>query len=224
MAIDSPRNCTFTARVDCHFLLEEPEATDSKTLLVIALHGFGSNPDDMLRRTRGVVGPRHIIASVQGPNQFYLSTKSGHIGYGWGTSRHSESSIRLHHEMVHHVLNQAGRDYVIPPERRLLAGFSQTVALNYRLAATCPDAVGGVMAFCGGVPGNWEEGPFQRVTAPILHIARSEDEFYPRDVAARIPERLRLRAAEVEFHLIDGPHRFPSKAAPAVERWLERFG
>lgn len=224
MASDSPRNCTFTARVDCHFLLHEPEEISPKSLLVVALHGFAGNPEDMLRLTRAAVGPHHFIASVEGPNQFYLSEKTGHIGYGWGVSRHAASSIRLHHEIVQHVLNQAGRDCGIPPQRRLLAGFSQTVALNYRLAATCPAAVGGVMAFCGGVPGNWEDGPFQPVTAAILHIARAEDRFYPPDVAARIPGRLRLRAPDVEFHLIEGPHRFPSKATPIVGRWLQRLG
>ena len=176
MSMDAPRNLTFTARLDCHYLLYTPEELTPRSLLVAALHGFGSTPEEMLRLTLNLLGEQHLIASIQGPNQFWASPKPDHVGFGWGANRHAESSIRLHHEMVNYVLNQAGREYAIPSARRILAGFSQPVALNYRFAATFPDAVGGVIALCGGVPGNWEQGPFQQVRARVLHIARSEDE------------------------------------------------
>ena len=223
MGFDTPRNCTFTARLDCHYLLDTPEETDSKTLLVVALHGFGSNPEEMLRLTANLVGARHVVASVEGPNQFYLGETMDAVGYGWGTNRNTGSSVRLHHDMVQHVLNHAGRECGIPPERRVLVGFSQPVSLNYRFAATCPGKVRGVIGLCGGVPGNWEDGPFRQVTASVLHIARSADQYYPRAAALSIPERLRLRGADVEFHMLDGPHRFPSQAAPEVGRWLGRL-
>jgi predicted esterase len=101
-------------------------------------------------------------------------------------------------------------------------GFSQPVGLNYRFAATHPAAVRGVIGICGGLPKNWEEGPYQRVEAALLHIARQEDEFYKPEATAHYPERLRLRASDVEFHLLEGGHRFPSKAGPLVERWIAR--
>ena len=59
------------------------------------------------------------------------------------------------YEMVRHVLAEAGREYGIPAERRILVGFSQSVALNYRFVATLPDEVRGVVGICGGVPGDW---------------------------------------------------------------------
>ena len=169
-----------------------------------------------------MLGPKHAIAAVQGPNQFYLSQASNQVGYCWITHRHAESSIRLHHEMLLHVLDEAGRRYGIPPERRLLVGFSQPVGLNYRFAATHPAAVRGVIGICGGLPKNWEEGPYQKTQAALLHIARREDEFYKPDVTEHYAERLRLRADDVEFHLLEGGHRFPSKAGPLVERWIAR--
>jgi predicted esterase len=56
--------------------------------------------------------------------------------------------------MVLHVLDEAGGQLGIPPERHLLAGFSQAMALNYRFASTYPDAIRGVIAICGGLPGD----------------------------------------------------------------------
>jgi hypothetical protein len=35
-------------------------------------------------------------------------------------------------------------------------------------------------------------------------------------------DRLRLRADDVEFHMLEGGHRMPSKAGPLVERWMAR--
>lgn len=220
--MDNFQHCTFSARLDCHYLLRPPETADAGTLLVVTLHGFSSNPEAMLRLTAGMFGPRHAIAALQGPNQFYLGAHSQDVGYGWATSRHADASIRLHHEMVLHTLQEAGRSHGIPPERRLLAGFSQPVSLNYRFAATYPSAVRGVIGLCGGLPSDWETASYQPVTAAVLHIARRADEYYPPEVTDRYPERLRVRAREVEFHQLDGGHRFPSKGAAIVEDWVRR--
>lgn len=222
MRFDEPRHCTFTQRLDCHYLLYVPETLTSQTLLVAALHGFGQTPEVMLRLSGMLLGGNHIIAAVQGPNQFYLSQETNQVGYCWITQRHSESSIRLHHDMLRYVLAETGREFGIPPERRMLLGFSQPVGLNYRFAATHPAEVRGVIGICGGLPKNWEEGPYQRAQAALLHIARREDEFYKPEVTELYADRLRLRADDVEFHQLDGGHRFPSKAGPLVERWIGR--
>jgi len=222
MHFDTAQHCTFSARLDCRYLLYTPEIVTGVTLLVVALHGFGQTPETMLRLTGAMLGPKHVIAAVQGPNQFYLAQDRGEVGYCWITHRHAESSIRLHHEMLLHVLNEAGRQCAIPAARRMLVGFSQPVGLNYRFAATHTDAVRGVIGICGGIPKNWEEGPYRRTAAALLHIARREDEFYKPEVTEHYPERLRLYADDVEFHMLEGGHRFPSKAGPLVERWIAR--
>jgi predicted esterase len=220
---DNVRQCTFSARLDCHYLLHVPDTADSRTVLVVTLHGFGQNPETMLHLTQKMFGPQHVIASLQGPNQFFLDAKAQQVGFGWNSSRHTASSIRLHHDMVLHVLHEAGGEFEIPPQRRILAGFSQPVSLNYRLAATFPDAVRGVVAVCGGLPGDWERGAYQPVTAAVLHIARRADEFYPPALTEQYAERLRLRVMDQEFHLIDGGHTMPSGGRVIVEGWLDRI-
>jgi len=225
MASEAVERRTFSARLDCHYLLRAAREVDGSTLLVAALHGFGSNPEVMLQLTEGLLGPRPVIAAIQAPSQFFLSQHASDVGYCWATHKHSDESVRLHHAMLLHVLDEAGREYGIPPVRRLLVGFSQPVGMNYRLAATHPEAVRGVIGICGGVPKNWEDGPYREVSAALLHIARDEDEFYPPEVTERYADRLRLRAKDVEFHMLEGGHRFPSKAGPLVEKWIGRvFG
>lgn len=214
---------SFSARLDCHYLLRVPGAVDASTPLVVALHGFSANPEAMLELTARLFDGPAVIASLQGPNQFFLGMNDRGVGYGWITNRRPEESIRLHHEMVSRVLAEAGAAFAIPPERRLLIGFSQPVGLNYRFAATCPDAVRGVIGICGGLPGDWDTGDYQPVRAALLHIARRDDEHYPPDVTGQYADRLRRRAAEVEFHLIEGGHRMPSAGNHIVSPWCRRI-
>ncbi len=224
---------TFRAALDCRYLLHVPEKISENTLLVTTLHGYSSNPEVMLRLTATWFGD-HVIAALQAPSEFFLPAAStaasdtsaaaprSEIGYCWATYRNSDSSVRLHHEMLLHVMREVQSEYGIGPAHRVLMGFSQPVGMNYRFAATHPDAVRGVIGVCGGVPKNWDEGPYGKVSAALLHIARREDEIYPPEATARYEHRLRQRAADVEFHLLDGGHRFPSLARPMVDRWIDR--
>jgi predicted esterase len=224
--LDAVRHCSFSARLDCHYLVRAPETAGPRTLLFVALHGFGQTPEIMLPLTAKLVGNQHVVAALEAPSAFFLPTKPGEpfqAGCSWATNRHAPSAVRLHHEMVRHVLSEAGREYGIPPERRFLVGFSQPVSLNYRFAATCPGAVRGVVGLCGGIPSDWETGPYRPVDASILHIARREDEFYPAAKTEQYDAKLRLRCEDVEFHLIDGGHRFPSQGGVILEGWLGRI-
>jgi predicted esterase len=223
MVLDSVERHTFEARLECHYLLHTPASIEDRTLLVLTLHGYGSNPEVMLRLTRTMLGPNHVIASIQAPSQFFPSNApDGTVGYCWTSPAHPKSSVRLHHEMLLHVAGEVGSRLGIGAGRRLLIGFSQPVGLNYRFAATYPGEVRGVIGICGGMPKNWEDGEYERVSAGLLHIARREDEIFPPAVTGKYADRLRLHADDVEFHLLDGGHKFPSKANSIVERWIGR--
>jgi phospholipase/carboxylesterase len=214
---------TFSARLGCRYLLHLPEKVDTQTVLVAALHGFSGNAEDMLGLTLRMAGPRHAIAAIEGPYGFFVSSEANRVGYGWITNRRAAESIRLHHEMVLHVLDEAGRECNIPVERRVLLGFSQPVSLNYRFAAAHPDSVRGVVGICGGLPGDWDDQHPGRIGASVLHIARSQDEFYPAERTEQYAPRLRLRCDDVEFRLLDGTHRFPSRSGPVWDKWLNRI-
>jgi predicted esterase len=229
MDLDRIEHHSFAARLDCRYLLDPPKDPSNKPLLVVALHGYSSNPEDMLRLARMAVGDDHVVASIQAPNQHYVAAglpdaKSG-PGYNWGISKHWDATVRLHHEMVLRVLEALQTRFQAGPERCALLGFSQPVGLNYRFAATHPGQVRGVIGICGGVPRDWHEPKYKPVTAALLHISRDADEFYPVATAAAFAERLRERSKDVEFHMLPGPHRFPSQARMIVRPWLQRvFG
>jgi len=217
-----PEECTFPLTIDGHFMLHVP--AEPSDLLILALHGYGMNARTMLDLTLMVTGKHRLVASIQAPNQFYLRDKPGDspVGYNWGTRNHGTASIRTHHHIVRQVRRQMEQRFGIPSARTVLLGFSQPVGYNYRFAATFPDEVAGVIGICGGVPKDWETGDYGSVSAALLHIAREEDEFFPGAVTSVYEKKLRTRAAHVEYHLLAGGHRFPSKGAAIIEPWLQR--
>ena len=206
----------FSTRLDCRYLVHTPERIED-AFTVFALHGYGMNAEIMLRLA-STWFPDQRIFSMEAPYPFYNDWEKREVGYSWAAHTRSEESVRLHHEMLLHVLGESET----PPSRRLLLGFSQPAGLNYRFAATHPDEIRGVIGVCGGVPGNWEEGSYKTVSASLLHIARAEDDAYPIESARDFPRRLRLRAADVEYQEYPGPHRFPSLAGPSVANWVSR--
>jgi len=225
--------------LDVAYLLHVPPSVDERALLVLTLHGYGSNPEVMLRLSVPAVGEDCIVASLRAPNQAYAAGSpsaagspaptagptSDAVAYNWGTRRHPELNIKLHHEIVRAVAAQLRTRFSVDARRTVLMGFSQPVGLNYRLIGTHPDDAGGVIGICGGVPKDWEEDKYHPVAAPILHISRSEDEYFPTDYVRGFPDRLRKHARDVEFHLLPGAHRFPSKATPIIRAWRDRvFG
>ena len=215
----------FEARIECCYLLHVPESIDDNTILVAALHGYGSNAEDMVRLTAPAMGRRHIVAAIQAPNQHYSippGAAAAREAYNWGIRQHWRAAIDLHHQMVRQVLSLLQARFGLGPHRTVLAGFSQAVGLNYRFAGTHPGWVRGVIGICGGVPRDWEEAEYKQVDAAILHIARDEDEFYPLTDVQRFADRLRVHATDVEFHLLPGAHRFPSHAGAVIQPWLKR--
>lgn len=224
MSVQDWIEAAFTCTMECRYLLHVPESVDENTILAIVLHGYGQNPAEMLRLSRMVLGKDLLIASIGGPNQHYLQDKPGgtSIGYNWGVRDHWHEAIRLHTEMVDTVRAQMNQKFGVTSARTLLAGYSQPVGLNYRYTGTYPGKIGGLLAICGGVPKDWEEDKYLPVSTPILHIARDQDEFFPVPVTATFKARLEIHAADVTFCLMEGPHRFPSKAAPIIEPWLRR--
>ena len=224
-AINLSQRHTFRIATEYHYVSSIPNSAHS--LLVLALHGYGMNATTMMDLTAPVFGDFAAIASIQAPNQFYLQQglSNSKVGFNWGTRELGSSSIALHHEMVRQVAAEMRERTQLGRERTLLLGFSQPVGFNYRFGSAFPGEVGGIVGICGGVPKDWETGNYGSVDASILHIARDEDEFFPASVTADYARKLRVRAADVEFHCLPGGHRFPSKGTAVIRPWLERvFG
>ena len=68
---------------------------------------------------------------------------------------------------------------MIDPARIYLYGFSQACALNFRFAFTYPEILRGIVAVCGGIPGDLDTNAgYKPFTADTLYLYGDDDEFY----------------------------------------------
>src|SRR5262249_6897741 len=143
-----------------------------------------------------------IIASVQGPNGFFVRTedeRQPRIGFGWMMQFKTEETIRLHHQTLLSVIETTAAEYPVNRRAIFLIAFSQSVSLNYRFAFTHPDTVRGVIAVCGGIPGDWDTDKYRTSATDALIIAGEADEFYSIDRVRTFEPAIARRARSVTF-------------------------
>jgi predicted esterase len=218
------------APVRCYYELEMPHASRRRKRwpLLVAMHGYEGNKDSMMRVAHRIADGRMVVISLQGPNQFFRRRGEGEpkdfpVGFGWGTTYKMEDSIRVHHRNLQALVTLAAQKYHADRRRVFLMAFSQACAYNYRYAFSHPRDVRGVVAVCGGVPGDWHENRLYRpALTHVLHIAAAQDEWYTREKNLQFRRQLSERAASLDFRFYNSTHRFPRSSIPHIRKWIEQ--
>lgn len=199
-------------------------ASGSPRPLLIALHGYEGNKESMMALSQKINSRDYIIASVQGPNGFFVRSESvpnkPKIGFGWMMQFKSEETIRLHHQTLISVIEEIAAEHAVDRRAIFLLAFSQSVSLNYRFAFTHPGVVRGVIAVCGGIPGDWDKDKYHNSDTDLLIIAGETDEFYPLERTRTFKEALSRRARSVEFRSFPVGHVFPRESLAIIDEWI----
>jgi predicted esterase len=217
-------------RTVSYYDLYVPEGAARPLPLVVAGHGYGGDKESMMRVARRIDERSFALASLQGTHQHIDRSQEGPralgYGFGWLTKYRPAESIALHHHAVDAILDDLTAEGVADPRRVFLLGFSQACALNFRYAFTYPERIRGVVAMCGGIPGDWqEEGKYRAGDFDVLYVAALQDEFYTPEKMERYAEALRSRARSVDLQFYDTGHVVPRDAREPIGAWLrERAG
>ena len=206
------------------YVPDEPE-TGSRPLL-IALHGYEGNKESMMRLARQINDRDFIIAAVQGPSGFFVRSgdpeRQPKVGFGWMMQFKTEETVRLHHETLMSVIEATAAEHQVNRRAIFLVAFSQSVSLNYRFAFTHPNVVRGVIAVCGGIPGDWDSSDkYQPSDTDVLIVAGETDEFYKLDRVRTFEPAMARRARSVTFQSYPVGHVFPREALPFIDEWMK---
>jgi len=201
---------------------------DKPNPLIIALHGYGGDKGSMMRLMRRILKDGecdYAIACPQGPHQHLVmpTEESPNLGYGFGwlSNFKPEESVAMHHQLIREIIDTLTSAGEVDASRVFLLGFSQASGANFRFAFTHGDLVRGVVAICGGIPGDWEnEEKYQSDVVDVLYIAAERDEYYTPDRMRRNAEALRSRAKSVELRFFDAGHEVPRESYAVIEEWL----
>jgi len=215
-----------TQQINIYYDLHVPQGyrPDGKYPLLIALHGYEGNKESMMALAKKINKEDWLIASLQGPYQFLIRPKDGEqetgVGFGWVTRYKSQESVALHHRAIFDLIGDVSADYRVDERNIFLLGFSQAVGLNYRFVFTYPDVIRGVVAVCGGIPGDFQEKPYYNTKTEILHIAAEMDQYYPLERSRGFKEALQRRAERVDFKTYPVGHVFPRESLGYIREWI----
>jgi predicted esterase len=200
------------------------EATEPRPLL-IAFHGYEGNKESMMALAQKINSTEFIIASVQGPNGFFVRSESEpnkpKIGFGWMMQYRAEETIRLHHQTLLSVIEETAVEHEIDRQAIFLLAFSQSVSLNYRFAFTHPGSIRGVISICGGIPGDWDQDKYQNSDTDLLIIAGETDQFYPLERTRTFKDAMARRSPSVEYRSFPVGHVFPRESLAIIDEWVK---
>lgn len=137
---------TFSAEAALEGILLAPPSGQSPQRLLVLLHGYGSNEQDLLPLA-DYVAQDYAVLSLQAP-----ITLGAHR-FAWyrnGTS--AQADITAARQQILTRVSQIQQQLSIPPSRTLLAGFSQGAVMSWSIVLNVPHSIGAAAIFSGRLP------------------------------------------------------------------------
>lgn len=210
--------------MNLHYLIQEPKVKHDKNPLLILLHGYGSNEEDLFSFASELPNDSYII-SVRAP---YDLQPYGHAWYAihfdadenkFSDNVQAKQSVQLIVGFIDEVVKQ----YPIDAKNVTLIGFSQGAILSYATALTFPEKVAKVVALSGYF--NQEIMPEVIDTKAISHLKffvshGSVDQVIPVDWARKAKPALENLGVEVEYHEYPVGHGVAPQNFFDFKNWL----
>lgn len=212
--------------MNLHYLIQEPKVKHDKNPLLLLLHGYGSNEEDLFSFATELPNDSYVI-SVRAP---YDLQPYGHAWYAihfdadenkFSDNVQAKQSVELIAGFIEEVVKQ----YPIDAKNVTLIGFSQGAILSYATALTYPEKVAKVVALSGYF--NREIMPEVIDTNAISHLKffvshGSVDQVIPVDWARKAKPALENLGLEVEYHEYPVGHGVAPQNFFDFKNWLQR--
>jgi predicted esterase len=189
--------------------------------LIILLHGYGGNMEQMMRISEDCIPSTFGVASVQGPHQHTKPTRIGdsapRVGFGWGRAFSEQHNACVHHRILDTVISALVEEHLADPDNVFLLGFSEPVPWNYQYALSGRNRIRGVVGVCGELP---RSRVSNTTHTAILHVCGSSDPHNALSVAFENASYLKGNNVEVEIQVEEGAHEFNAGMKESVKAWL----
>lgn len=174
------------------YILKEPDTINSNTPLLILLHGYGSNEEDLFSFSSELPN-NALIISARAPQNLGMG------GYAWYTINFDAAGGKFSDaeeakaacNTVATFITQLQEKYNINPEKTVLIGFSQGCILSCAVALNYPKKVQKIVGLSGYIfsdilPLNLSEKEYSKLDFFISH--GTVDQVIPVDWARKTPD------------------------------------
>ena len=206
-----------------HYIKRAPKTTVENPPLLILLHGYGSNEQDLFSFAEELPDD-FLIISAQAPYEL------GYGSYAWFSINFDSNNEKFYDldEAAQSVtkiaafIDEIKEKYNTNPDKTFLLGFSQGAILSYSLTLTIPNKVQHVIALSGFIN---EELTKQNIAAGIetdYYISHgSVDQVIPVDWARKAPEFLTKNNLQNVYSEYPVGHGVAPQNFYSFKSWIE---
>ncbi|MEC8858305.1 MAG: hypothetical protein VX664_13065 [Chloroflexota bacterium] len=197
---------------------------DSSYPLVIMLHGFGANMQDLASLAPAINSTGYVYAFPNAPIPFQLGP--GQTGFGWmtprggGTTEETANSEKLLNDFFETVSQQ----FDVSPGQALLLGFSQGGGMTYRCGLERASDFAGLVALSATLPDQDElvtRLPQER-NQPIFIGHGRFDQMVSDDTARSAKSFLESHGYSPDFHIYDMAHEISGEELSDLVPWIAK--
>lgn len=133
-----------------HYLITEPKIKKEKNSLLLLLHGYGSNEEDLFSFAKELPEDYYIVSARAPFNLMYGSYAWYAINFDADENKFSDiGQARASRDIISNFIDELITSYPIDPANVTLIGFSQGAILSYAVALSYPEKVQRVVAMSG---------------------------------------------------------------------------
>lgn len=189
-----------------HYLIKEPTVKLDKYPLLLLLHGYGSNEEDLFSFASELPEEYYVI-SAQAPYSLQP------YGYAWyainfdaDMNKFSDNNQAIRsRDLIVEFIDELVQKYPIDDKKVTLIGFSQGSILSYAVALSYPEKVSRVVALSGYLNEDilkegYEKNDFSHLNFFVSH--GTVDQVIPVEWARKTPEflnRLHIKNTYLEY-------------------------
>jgi phospholipase/carboxylesterase len=206
--------------------LEQTHPESHNQPLVIFLHGYGSNEQDLfgikdeLPASYNYLSVRAPMVMEEGSYQWFR--KKGEGAYNGETD-----DLKTSGQVLLDFIAQAAKKYHTDPDKVFLVGFSQGAIMSYEVALRHPEAVGGIAALSGRILPvlRSELKPDEKRQKLAIFIGHgTADKRLPYTDGTDADRLLQSLSLKPEFHAYPGVgHSISGAEMQDLSVWLQRL-
>lgn len=206
-----------------HYIVREPKQVISNPPLLILLHGYGSNEQDLFSFAEEL--PDNIlIISVQAPYNMGLDAYAWYaINFDATNGKFSDLvQAKESVEKIALFIDEIKEKYNTNPDKTFLLGFSQGAILSYALSFNYPNKVQHVIALSGYINEELLPKKMENINTDYYISHGTVDQVLPIDWAKKAPVFLDTNNLKNEYSEYPVGHGVAPQNFYSFKSWIEK--
>jgi len=208
-----------------YHLVREPKVKLEKNPLLLLLHGYGSNEEDLFGFA-AQLPDEYLIISARAPyslppygNAWYAIDFDADMNKFTDNIQAAQSR-----DLIAKFIDEVVEAYPLEANNITLIGFSQGAILSYSVALTYPEKVSRVIALSGYLNMDIIENINSRDISKLRFFIShgTQDQVIPVEWARKAPEYLSAKGLETEYHEYPVGHGVAPQNFHDLLAWLKK--